>query len=378
MDIASPPRATIENWMQPPHNRWAFRHVPELIPSARIRAGTASPLSPAPLAGLLDARIVPTDDGPAVLSTYLENTYTDALVVLAEGALALEWYAPGVEDYEPHILMSVTKSITALLAGALIGAGYLDADQPVTRYVPEAAGSCFEDATVQHVLDMTVGTAFVEDYSPGEDVRAYRRTTGWYPREGAGPGLHEYLCSIGRKGAHGGDFVYVSPNTDMLGWVCERARGLRYADAVSEHLWVPLGAEADADVTVDRLGAARAAGGMCIIARDMARVGQLVVDDGAGVVPAEFVRALRDGGRPATGTDLAMFPGGAYVNSWYQPRWEPGVALAIGIHGQFIYADADRRVVVARQSSWPQPSIEADELLATRACQAIAHTIAGR
>jgi CubicO group peptidase (beta-lactamase class C family) len=138
-----------------------------------------------------------------------------------------------------------------------------------------------------------------------------------------------------------------------------------------------MGAELDADVSVDPYGGARAAGGMCVTARDMARVGQLVAGGGGGVIPAEFISDLRDGGDPVTGHDLDMLPGGAYRSSWYQPRWEPGVALAIGIHGQSIYADAGRNVVVAKQSCWPDPVVEADELLAARAGQAIAHHLKG-
>ncbi len=369
-------RPTIDTWLTSPANHWSFRHVRELLPTARVRHGAPRELPSAPVAGLLDAEIVPDGDGHVSLERYLDDSAADSLVVLADGKIALEWYAPDVSPDEPHLLMSVTKSITALLAGALAGAGRLEIDGQVVRYVPEAAGSAYEDATVRHLLDMTAGTAFVEDYSPGEDVRAYRQSTGWYPREGAGPGLHEYLCSIGHAGRHGEEFRYVSINTDMLGWVCERAGGQPYAQLVSHHLWGPMGAEADADVTLDRHGAARAAGGLCVVPRDLARVGQLVLEDGAGAVPAEFVRDLREGGRANPGADLAEFDGWAYRSSWYQPRWEPGLACAIGIYGQFLYVDPSRRVVVAQQSSWPIPADDAGDLLAARAAQAIAHTIA--
>ena len=368
-------RATLDTWLAPPDNRWSFRHVRELLPTARVAHGAARELPAAPATGLLDADIIPTNDGHTSLARYLDESATDALVVLADGEIALEWYAPDVSPDQPHVLMSVTKSITALLAGALAGAGLLELDGPVARYVPEAAGSCYEDATVRHLLDMTAGTAFVEDYSPGEDVRAYRQSTGWYPRDGAGPDLHEYLCSIGHAGSHGEQFRYVSINTDMLGWVCERAGERPYAELVSQHLWVPMGAEADADITLDRQGAPRAAGGLCVIPRDLARVGQLIVEDGAGAVPAEFVRDLREAGAPNPGPDLAAFEGWAYRSSWYQPRWERGLACGIGIYGQFLYIDPTRRVVVAKQSSWPIAGDDDGDLLAARAAQAIAHAV---
>jgi CubicO group peptidase (beta-lactamase class C family) len=337
-------------------------------------------LEPAPAHGLLDLVVTGDDGAERTLAAFLDESYTDALVVLDHGRIALEWYAQGVFSDEPHILMSVTKSVTALLAGALARSGQLDLEGPLEQYVPEAAGSCFEGATVRHLLDMTVDTSFVEDYAPGDDVRAYRRTFGWYPPEGDGPALHAYLCTIRGGGAHGEAFHYVSPNTDMLGWVCERAGGQRYADALSTYIWAPLGAEADADVTVDREGAMRAAGGLCAVPRDMARLGQLVVEDGAGLVDPEFVRDLREGGDPAVwarGDYADLLPGGAYRNLWYQPRQEPGVAVAIGIHGQLVYADPVREVVVAKQSSWPVAGDDAGDRLAIAASRAIAAALAG-
>ena len=81
-------------------------------------------------------------------------------------------------------------------------------------------------------------------------------------------------------GAHGDRFHYVSPNTDLLAWVFERASGVRYADLVSERLWKPLGAEAPGYITVDRIGGSRAAGGKCFLARDLARVGMMMANNG--------------------------------------------------------------------------------------------------
>ena len=79
-----------------------------------------------------------------------------------------------------------------------------------------------------------------------------------------------------RDGIHNDRFHYVSPNTDLLAWVCERASGIRYSDLISELLWTPLGAESSGYITVDRLGGMRAAGGVCFTTRDLARVGLMI------------------------------------------------------------------------------------------------------
>jgi CubicO group peptidase (beta-lactamase class C family) len=373
-------RATQADWLTAPVNRWSFRHVRELIPTARIRRGPVVRELPAAPAANLPGLAFTSHGADRTLDAFLEESFTDSFVVLHDGKLAFEWYRPGVRDDEPHIVMSVSKSVTALLAGALEGAGLLDPSAPVTRYIPEADGSAFGDAQVRHLLDMTTATAFVEDYSPGEDVRRYRQSTGWYPAETGAPGLHDYLLTIRKAAEHGPKFHYVSPNTDMLGWVCERAADLTYAEALSAYIWAPLGAESDADVTVDRLGAMRAAGGISMVPRDLARIGQLIVEDGLGIVPEAYVRDLREGGDQApwaNGEWAEFLPGGAYRNCFYQPRVDPGVAVGIGIFGQHLYADPVRRVVVAKQSSWPRPDDETGDLIAIDASRAIATALAG-
>jgi CubicO group peptidase (beta-lactamase class C family) len=373
-------RATHADWLTAPANRWAFRHVRELIPTARIRRGPVVRELPEARDDRLAELSFASHGAERTLVRYLEESFTDAFVVLHAGKLVFEWLRDGVQDDEPHIIMSISKSVTALLAGALEGAGLLDPEAPVTRYIPEAEGSAFGDAQVRHLLDMSTATAFVEDYSPGEDMRQYRRSTGWYPAENGAPGLHEYLVTIRKAAEHGQRFHYVSPNTDLLGWVCERAAGLTYADALSAYVWAPLGAESDADVTVDRFGAMRAAGGISMVPRDLARIGQLIVEDGLGIVPEGYVRDLREGGDQAAwanGEWAEFLPGGAYRNCFYQPRVEPGVAVGIGIFGQHLYADPVRKVVVAKQSSWPRPDDETGDLVAIAASRAIAAALAG-
>ena len=91
--------------------------------------------------------------------------------------------APGVAADETHVVMSVTKSVTALLAGAVAGAGLLDLDAPIVRTCPRRSlGVRRGDRASPAGHDDRHG--FVEDYTPNDDVRAYRQSTGWYPREG--------------------------------------------------------------------------------------------------------------------------------------------------------------------------------------------------
>jgi CubicO group peptidase (beta-lactamase class C family) len=347
--------------MTPPHQIWSFRHVREIIPTERVRkAALARELPPEPRPDILDLTFE-AHDGPIVLGDFLRHRERDALVVLHNGNLAAEWLAEGMRDDEPHLIFSVTKSITGLLANALASKGLLDLDKTVADYVPEAAAGGFGNATLHQMLDMEASYAFVEDYSPGPDVTAYRHAAGWYPAPDGAPALEEFLLTRQAEGEHGQKFRYLSPTTDMVGVICARVSGMTWAQAVSTYLWQPAGAEEHAEVTVDREGTPRAAGGFCTVPRDLARLGQLVADGGLGAVSPEYLDDIMHGGDPdhwAIGDFADFFPGGAYRSFWYKPRVDPDVLLGVGIHGQLLYVDVARNVVVVILSSWSEPDNE--------------------
>ena len=353
-------RPSLATWLEPQHVHWSLRHVRELIPTERIAGPPASqvrilPSKPTP--GLLDMS-VETHRGDVVLSDFLATESRDALVVLHHGNIVLEWFSPDVGNDETHLIFSVTKSVTGLLVGALSQVGLLDLSAAVVDYVPEAAGGGFGDATIRQLLDMEASYEFIEDYSPGPDVVAYRHAAGWYPAPEQAPALHEFLVTRRADGAHGERFRYLSPTADMVGWVCARAARLSYAGSVEKYLWQPMGAQAQGHVTVDCEGTARAAGGLSVIPIDMARIGLIVAEGGAGIVSGEFIDDLTHQGsheRWAIGDFAEMFPHGAYRSFWYQPRTDPDVVLAMGIHGQMIYVDRARHVVVVIMSSWEFP-----------------------
>jgi CubicO group peptidase (beta-lactamase class C family) len=150
--------------------------------------------------------------------------------------------------------------------------------------------------------------------------------------------------------------AYRSPNTDLAGILIERAGGGRFPDLMSEHLWKPMGARSDAMITVDRIGTARAAGGMSVTARDLALVGDLVRGQGAGVVPEAFICGLWSGGSRgswSTGDQPHLFPDGSYRNYWYETGG--GELAAIGIHGQWIWVDPATQTVIVKLASQTAP-----------------------
>src|SRR5437762_10448443 len=103
--------------------------------------------------------------------------------------------------------------------------------------------------------DCIATTGLIVEYSKSTNCNALG--PGERPND-----LRTFLAGLKeRSGPDGGPFHYVSTNTDLLGWILERASGIRFADLLSTLLWKPMGAQCSAYITVDRLGAPRCAGG---------------------------------------------------------------------------------------------------------------------
>lgn len=352
---------SLANWRTTPFNRWAFQNLGELVPSARIAAGPAAMETAAVEIGGLLGEKVDLGKGDETVAGFLERSHADALAVMKGGRFIGDWFAPHMAFGERHIAFSISKSITAILAGILQGEGRFDLEAPVTAYIPEAVGSAYGDASVRHVLDMTVSLDFEEAYLDPESAFArYRRATLWNPG-GGDEGLEEFLLTIGRRpGPHGEVFRYRSPNSDLLGILVERASGQRVPQLLRDKLWAPLGACGEGAITVDRIGTARTAGGISLTPRDLARIGEMMrqggLANGTRVVSEAWVRDTTTAGSQEAwkrGDFSHLFPQGRYRNKWYQSG--KGSYCGIGIHGQWLFVDPASEVVIVKMSSQPEP-----------------------
>lgn len=384
---------TLANWQDPPFNRWGFQHVRDLIPTARIDRGTGSVWRlPREERDLTAVRFT-LDGQDWTVGAMLDATWTDGFCVLHRGRLVTERYSNGLTPQGTHLLMSVSKSITSAVAGILVGRGRLDPAALVTQVVPELAGTSFDGATVQHLLDMRTGTRFDEDYAnPAADVRVYEQVFLWRPRDpdsGLPDDALSYYATLGNDEPHGGAFRYRSVLTDVLAWVIERAGGARLSDLLSRELWQPMGAEFDAEITVDGRGNPMADGGICATLRDVARFGLLCLRGGVRgrrqIVPgawlADTLAGAPDGPAAfvqAHDEETRGFPPGAhYRNQWWV--WDPAApsSFASGINGQHIYVHGPTDTVVAKLSTWPAADDPFLWRLTRAGAEAIGQTLAG-
>ena len=359
---------TLANWRLPPFNREAFSKVREIIPTASINRikGTAVENNES-VNKKLTVKIRENEE--TVLDEFLRKTTADAFHVSHKGKTIYTWHSDYCSSTTPHIIFSVSKSLTALLIGCVIDEGLLSEETLVSQIIPEAKGSAFEDASVRNLLDMSVSSNFIEDYEATSGIFLdYRQSTGWNPQDIDDTShLKSFLFSLNKNThKHGEKFEYHSTNTDMLGIIIEKCTGKKYAQYFFEKLMRPLGAQDDAYVTLDRMGTSRSAGGVCISASDIMSICEMVRcygknSHGEQVFPENWIKdILNSDSNKKFSLDghYDIFPEGLYRSKWYRPYTSRNVLFGLGIHGQWIWIDFDKELSFVCLSSEPKPIIK--------------------
>lgn len=368
-----------------PKLRWTVCHIRELMPTKRVSRGLQPPM---PLQTALD------DGIDAVTFTPLGGTkrmswkeslsmnYTDGILILHRGTIVYEKYFGALNEAGVHAAMSMTKSLTGLLAEILVTEGTLDETATVGSIVPELQESAFGNATVRMVMDMTTALSYSEDYSdPQADIWIYSRAASPLPKpeDYDGPnGYYEYLQTVKQSGPHGEAFGYKTINSDTLGWILSRVTGKDITTILSERIWSKMGAEQDAYMTIDAKGTPFAGGGLSAGLRDMGKIGLLMLNageiNGERLFPADVVKNIRLGGNKEAfaKAGYSTLPGGSYRSMWWVFHNSNEVFAARGVHGQTIYVDPTAEMVIVRFASFPTASNSKIDPTSLPAYQAVA------
>jgi len=368
-----PPERTIRfedgSFLKFPQLRWTFSHWRELFPTAPVwrGPGPVSALPQAPRDDLDAVSFTPLGGGaPMTWGQSLAANYTDGILVMHRGKVVYERYFGALKPEGTHIAHSVTKSFVGTIAAMLVAEGKLAPDALVTRYIPELKDSAFGDATVRQVLDMTTGLEYSEVYiDPKSPAWDFVRAVGLLPRPAGygGPTTsYDYLKTLKKAGEHGQAFSYTSVNTEVVGWLVQRAGGKPLAQQLSERFWTPLGMEQDAYLQVDSVGAGYAAGGLNLALRDLARFCEMMRQNGRfngrQVVPAAVVADISAGARREdfAKAGYATLPGWSYHDQWWVSHNDHGAYMARGVNGQACYVDPKAEMAIVRFASHPQSS----------------------
>ena len=271
------------------------------------------------------------------------------VLVLQDGQVRLERYAPPHSATTRWNSFSVAKSITSTLVGAAIKDGYIQSlDHSVTRYIKALQGSAYDDVTVRQLLTMTSGVRWNEDYT---DVKSDVARMYAQPPDPGFDMTVSYVRKLPRESPPGSKWVYKTSETNLVGVLVAEATGKPLADYLSEKIWRAYGMERDAEWMIDDVGHEQ--GGCCLAMtlRDHGRFGQFILDgarvDGQPIVPENW---LAD----ATRTQVSTGAGTGYGYQWWTR--DDGTFEGRGIYGQTLHIDRARRLVIVINSATEQPT----------------------
>ncbi len=369
-----------------PQMRWVLQHAREVVPTRNIRRGSAPVLSlPVALRNLDDYAFEDDKGRNTTIAEWQKNTYTDALLVLHKGRLVYERYHNQGLANTPHMLFSVTKSFTGLLAAQLIQEGKLDADAMVIKYVPELVDSAWADMKVRDVLDMTGAVRYREIYTdPTTEIFTYMFASGMLPSPPSYTGpktIYDFLKTLKKEGEHGKGFIYRTVHSEVLGWIVSRITGKHFADLMSERIWQKLGMEEDAYVMIDSVGTPWQGSGLCATARDLARFAEMLRCggelNGQRIFDKATIADLQRGGdrEKFKASGMAFRPGYSYHNQWWILHNTDGAFEASGVHGQMIHINPAAEMVVIKLSSHPVAGAGFTHPLTLRAWAALAQAL---
>lgn len=395
---AEAPPATVRNWYWEPYNRWSWHNMRRLFPTARIGRGDGPPLAlpeaPRDIGGI--SFLDPVSARRMTVAEMLDATDTDGFIVLHRGAIVYESYRHGMTRDDPHLLMSMIKSVTGALAGILVEKGQLDPDRPITDYVPEVAGTIYDGATVRQLLDMVVADPSRDARVRAGDFQGVDTAAGWLPPPPEGTeGLRKWLQTMRRpKGEDGKAFLYLTQTTTLVAWAMERAAKRDFARMLTEEIWSKLGAEQDAYVLLDGFQQAYTSPGLNVTLRDMARFGLMMARggrlNGQQIVPESWVHDIRTGGDPAVMArgkgSRSMFdqpmPGEkneSYRSFWWVTGPQCGRFSANGLGGQLMIVDPAADMVAVKFTSSPNPMRGGENTVtAAQGIDAIIASLSGR
>ena len=273
---------------------------------------------------------------------------THAALIVQGGRLIVERYGPGRGPDQTLPSWSMAKSITQALVGMLVGDGLLDihapADVPEWRGADDPRGAI----TLDLLLRMSSGLAFVEDYVPDHPSDVIEML--W------GPGKDDvarYAAEKPLEHRPGAFWYYSSGATNIVARCAARAldaHGPDFEAFMRARLLEPLGMTSAAP-KFDPAGTFIGSSFCFCTAQDFARFGTLFLRDGIWegrrLLPAGWVDYAR------TKTWQQPNDDGPYGAHWWLDIAGTGSFAAVGFGGQFIVVIPDLDMVLVRSGDTP-------------------------
>ena len=333
-----------------------FRNIDRLFPTRTIPRST-NPSRLQRAATPLGAVEFSVDNKRYTLNDFLQLNRIAAILVLKDGRIKLERYRFGNTERTRWMSMSVAKSITSTLVGAALRQGRIRSlDDSVTRYVPALRGGAYDGVSVRDVLMMASGVRWNETYTDPQSDR--RRLLDAQISQAPGSAL-AVMKGLPRAASPGTVNNYNTGETQVAGEIVRGATGMPLATYLADRIWSKVGMEADAKWWLDSPNGVEIGGsGISATLRDYGRFGLFVLNNGIvgrdTILPPGWVREA------TTPKVLRGGPRLDYGYLWWTPTTEPSrrdsAFMAVGIHGQALYANPTERVVIVLWGARPHPT----------------------
>lgn len=333
-----------------------YRNTHRLLPS-RIMAASPRPrpLESGPEA--LDELTFCANGERYDLYDYLALNSVTGLLVLHQGRVVHETYQRGNASDTCWMSMSVAKSVTSTLAGMAIRDGSIreGLEARVADYVPALKGSAYTDVNLRQLLSMTSGVAWNETYTdPASDRRALLKAQVAQERDAT----MQVMAALERAAPPGARHNYSTGETQILAELLHHAIEKPLSAYLSEKLWRPYGMEAPASWWLTSPDGIEIGGsGIGATLRDYARFGQFMLEggriDGEALLPEGWLEAAT---RPTTlpeGEPLGY--GFMWWTGWTEASRRDLAYSARGIHGQYVYVNPTRELVIVQNAAAPKP-----------------------
>ncbi|MFN4278215.1 MAG: serine hydrolase domain-containing protein [Ferrovibrio sp.] len=347
------PPASRRTWWQTSHSVDGFSRLDQILSANTVRKPeTPSPWRRATGGPTITYAMQQTGSRRFSIDEYLARNPATGLLIAQGDTIHVERYQYGRTDTHRLTSFSMAKTVTALLVGLAVADGAIASiDDPAERYVPDLKDSEYGRTPIRHLLTMSSGVRFDEDYSGRDDV-SRMVTAMMLPQSPGGPAaVRQFNQRIAPPGQR---WSYASAETQVLGLVLRAAIKRPIAEYLSERIWQPIGAESDASWIVDGSGQEATFAYFNAVLRDYARLGMLLANGGKvderQVIPADWLREMT---RPHfTSTQTGRWFGYGF-QTWIFPDNDGSFAL-LGVRGQAIYVDPARRLVMVHTAVRPQ------------------------
>ena len=288
--------------------------------------------------------------------SYLEGLETRAFLVYKGDSLIYEEYWDTHEENTVSNSFSVAKTIVALLISIAVEEGKIKSlDDPVADYIPEFKSGGREIITIRHLLAMASGLDWEESSkNPLSD-----NAESYY-------GDHLYSLVTNQKlvTEPGEVFIYQSGNSQLLGFIVEKATGKDLSQYAEEKLWSKLGMQHDAYWNLDKENGDEKA--FCCLystARDFGRIGQLIHNRGKHkkeqIFPLWFFNEMSS--PTGVGTEDGIKNSRYGLHMWTYPDEGGQVNYCRGINGQYIISIPEDDVVIIRVGNKREKNVTLDQ-----------------